>query len=135
MQAFTASVDVAANGHVGVTYYDFRKNTADPTVLLTSYWQVTSRNRGATWQEIPLAGPFDMRTAPVAGGFFLRDYEGLSHAGASFVPFFVMTNSKNPSNRTDVFAAVTPRAGRKSTDGAHRNPRMRAQASGMVAWR
>ena len=41
----------------------------------------------------------------VAGGFFLGDYEGLDHAGRNFVPFFVMTNSGNLANRTDVFAA------------------------------
>jgi hypothetical protein len=106
VQAFTASVDVAEDGKIGVTYYDFRKDNNDPTVLLTNYWQVTSRDGGINWKEIPLAGPFDMRTAPNAGGFFLGDYEGLSHAGAKFLPFFVMTNSGILANPTDVFAAV-----------------------------
>src|SRR5262249_46806520 len=36
-QAFTPSVAVAANGTVGVTYYDFRNNTPAPG-LLTDYW-------------------------------------------------------------------------------------------------
>ena len=34
-QAFTPSVHVRANGTIGVTYYDFRSNTADPATLPT----------------------------------------------------------------------------------------------------
>jgi len=105
-QAFTASVDVAVNGTVGVTYYDFRKDTANPGVLLTDYWQITSRDGGAVWKEKALTQPFDVLTAPNAFGLFLGDYQGLSHVGATFVPFFVMTNSGNLGNPTDVFVAV-----------------------------
>jgi hypothetical protein len=115
VQAFTAAVDVASNGTIGVTYYDFRKDTNDPGVLLTNYWQIRSRDGGATWKEIPLAGPFDMRTAPSAGGFFVGDHQGLSHTGAQFIPFFVKTNSGNVANRTDVFAAVPE----EEDDGEH----------------
>src|SRR5262249_17772295 len=38
-QAFVASVAVAADGTVAVTYYDFRNNTPDPGVP-TDYWVV-----------------------------------------------------------------------------------------------
>jgi hypothetical protein len=113
VQAFTAAVDVAEHGKIGVTYYDFRKDNNDPNVLLTNYWQVTSRDGGASWKEIPLAGPFDMRTAPIAQGFFVGDYQGLGHAGAKFLPFYVATNSENLVNRTDVFAAVRGEDGDK----------------------
>ncbi len=99
-------MDVASNGTIGLTYYDFRKDTNDPSVLLTNYWQITSHDGGARWKEKPLAGPFDMRTAPSAGGFFVGDYQGLNHAGATFIPFFVKTNSGDLANRTDVFAAA-----------------------------
>ncbi|TME97468.1 MAG: hypothetical protein E6I52_19255 [Chloroflexi bacterium] len=51
-----------------------------------------------------------MRTSPIARGFFLGDYEGLAHVDQASLPFFVITNSGNLTNRTDVFAAV-PRAG------------------------
>ncbi|GLU33058.1 hypothetical protein Busp01_29000 [Trinickia caryophylli] len=47
--------------------------------------------------------PFDMKFAPVAGGYFLGDYDGLDTRGTSFLPFFVKTNS-NTTNRTDVVA-------------------------------
>lgn len=104
VQAFTAAVHVA-DDKVGVTYYDLRHDNADRNVLLTDYWLTQSDNEGRTFHEKHVAGPFDMRTAPVARGFFVGDYEGLGNVDEQFVPFFVMTNSGNLNNRTDVFAA------------------------------
>jgi hypothetical protein len=90
-----------------VTYYDLRNNKPDPNTLPTDYWIRYSTNGGATWgAEQHVAGPFDMRTAPYAGGFFTGDYEGLDHFGNTFVPFFVQANSGNTANRTDAFATT-----------------------------
>jgi hypothetical protein len=108
-QAFTPSIAVAADGTVGVTYYDFRNNTATPG-LTTDYWFVHCHpatqdcTDAASWTtETHVAGPFDMETAPNAGGLFVGDYEGLARAGNSFVAFFAMANSGNLANRTDIF--------------------------------
>jgi hypothetical protein len=101
--AFTAAVDVSSDGSIGVTYYDFRSNTPAAGAL-TDYWLAHSHDGGATFSEQHVAGPFDIETAPVSRGFFLGDYEGLTHIGPDFLPFFVMTNSGDTSNRTDVFA-------------------------------
>ena len=50
-----------------------------------------------------------MLTAPFARGFFVGDYEGLAAAGTTFRPLFVLANSGNTANRTDVFAtSVAP---------------------------
>ena len=103
VQAFTPAVAVSADGTVGVTYYDFRNNTAAPGVP-TDAWFVHSHDGGATWAEQHVAGPFDIETAPVARGYFLGDYEGLATSGNDFLAFFVMTNSGNFANRTDVFS-------------------------------
>ncbi|GAC1347710.1 MAG: hypothetical protein NVSMB27_13710 [Ktedonobacteraceae bacterium] len=66
-----------------------------------------STDHGATFgNEAHIAGPFDMLTAPFASGFFVGDYEGLSTSGTSFQPFFVLANSGNISNRTDVFTTT-----------------------------
>jgi hypothetical protein len=46
-----------------------------------------------------------MRTAPNARGFFTGDYEGMT---TELMPFVVLANSGNLSNRTDVFAALAP---------------------------
>ena len=106
VQAFTGSIQVVDNSTVGVTHYDFRNDNADPSVLLTDYWKIVSRDGGKTFSEAHVAGPFDMRTAPIARGFFVGDYEGLGNDGGQLLPFFVMTNSGNQQNRTDVFASV-----------------------------
>jgi hypothetical protein len=107
--AFTPSVNTAADGTIAVTYYDFRNATPDPTNLPTDYWIVqcsTACDDPVNWTESHIAGPFDMKTAPVAGGFFVGDYQGLTSRGSGFLPFFVMTNSGNFNRRTDVFAAL-----------------------------
>jgi hypothetical protein len=107
VDAFTHSVDVSANGTIAVTYYDLRNNTSDPNTLPTDYWIRYSTNGGTTWSaEQHVAGPFDMRTAPDAGGFFTGDYAGLDHAGNTFVPFVVLANTGNTANRTDAFATT-----------------------------
>lgn len=103
--AFTPSVHVRSDGVVGVGYYDFRSNTADPATLPTDYWLARSGDGGTTWTESRVSSPFDLRNAPNAGGLFLGDYQALKSRGAVFVPFFVKTNNGDLNNRTDVFAA------------------------------
>jgi len=106
-QAFTPSVHVAGDGTVGVTYYDFRNNTTDPTTLPTDYFLVrcqpsvtVSCATTADWDhETRLTdASFDMRKAPVARGFFLGDYEGLGSAVNAFVAFFSMPHGADPAS-------------------------------------
>jgi len=107
--AFVPSVNVRADGTIGVAYFDFRANTADRNTLLTDYWLGRSAN-GTVWQETQIAAAFDLAVAPTSTattpeGLFLGDYQGLVSVGTTFVPLFARTNSGNPANRTDVFAA------------------------------
>jgi hypothetical protein len=100
--AFTPSVEVAADGTVSVSYYDFRNNTPAPGAL-TDAFLAHSHDGGATWAENRLTPTsFDIEQAPVAGGYFLGDYEGLTSAGSTFMPFFVQAVSA-PTNPTDAF--------------------------------
>jgi hypothetical protein len=98
-QAFTASVHVADNGDVAVTYYDFRNDATGDAALSTDYWvahchaATSDCSQASGW---PLSDEnrltptsFDMRSAPYAGGYFLGDYEGLDNFGTTFTPFFV----------------------------------------------
>jgi BNR repeat-like domain len=112
-QAFTSSVDVAANGDVAVTYYDFRNDEEGDDALSTDYWIVHSHDGGQTFgDEARLTDEsFDMRKAPYARGYFVGDYEGLDHSGNVFQPFFVQTydvdaivsGNMDSANRTDAF--------------------------------
>jgi hypothetical protein len=100
--AFTPAVHVRADGVIGVTYYDFRNDTADRATLPTDYWIATSTD-AINWTESHLSGPFDLQRAPDAGGLFLGDYQALSSLGNNFLPFFVQTTQTEVGNRTDVF--------------------------------
>jgi BNR repeat-like domain/RTX calcium-binding nonapeptide repeat (4 copies) len=105
-QAFTPSVEVAADGTIGVTYYDFRNNTP-ATPLLTDYFIVhchpttpTACTNPANWtSENRLTDTsFDMRLAPFANGFFTGDYEGLATAGNDFLTLFSQPHGSDPSS-------------------------------------
>lgn len=106
--AFTPSIRVNSAGVVGVSYYDFRDLAPGNTATLpTSHWFTRSVNGGASFgNEQLLGGPFDMKAAPVARGFFIGDYVGLDTVQTNFVPFFTMTNAGNTANPTDIFATT-----------------------------
>jgi hypothetical protein len=106
-QAFTPSVDVAADGKVTVTYYDFRNNTSSPATLDTDHFAVHCHSASedcsnpASWNEETRLTPvsFDIRKAPYARGYFLGDYMGLASAGNDFLSVFGQAFAQNNSNQ------------------------------------
>jgi hypothetical protein len=132
VQAFTPSVAVAASGRIAVAYYDFRFGDPAPPGLWTVRWLAESGDGGATWDEVPAGGPFDLRLAPDAGGYFLGDYAGLAGLADSFVPFFAMSGLAS-GDRADVFALpataaalpLPPRAAREQRVSSPRSLRDR----------
>ena len=88
--AFNQTVQVTENGTVAVLYYDFRNNTAAPG-LPTDVWLTHSIDGGDNWEEQHVTGPFDMKAAPVARGYFLGDYMGLEAIGDDLLAFFATT--------------------------------------------
>jgi len=104
VSAFTAAVDVNRGGAVGVTYYDFRDDTADTATALTDYsirdLDRRRRDMGRPSQRVTPA-PFDMKKAPVARASFTGDYEGLDHGGDTFKIFFVQTHNTDTGNQPD----------------------------------
>jgi hypothetical protein len=98
-------VDVADDGTVTVTYYDFRNNTSDTSTLPTNYW-ANHCHPGSedcsdpdSWdEETPIAGPFDITLAPFARGWFLGDYMGLTPDGNDLGSLFGSTDGSGPSS-------------------------------------
>jgi hypothetical protein len=98
-------VRVSDDGTVTVTYYDFRNNTPDPS-LLTDAFAIHCHAASvdcsdpATWgDEVQLTDEsFDMRQAPFANGFFVGDYVGLDTDGTSQFPFWSMPHDGDPSS-------------------------------------
>jgi hypothetical protein len=113
-QAFVPNISVAADGTVGVTYYDFRNNDANPGVP-TDYWIVhchTDCSDASNWgDETRLTtASFDIEQAPAARGpfgYFLGEYQGLATIGNRFLSIFIQVNNSNPTNRTDVVGTTS----------------------------
>ena len=108
--AFIPMIAVSREGRVGVTYYDTRNNTADPSTVLADVWLVTCSvdcTRPAAWTEHHVAGSFDVLRAPATGlGLMLGDYTGLVGGPfGGFVAVFDRTNA-DANNPQDVVAAI-----------------------------
>ncbi len=109
-QAFTPTVRVAQDGTIAVSYYDFR-NYPGSGPLATDHWIVhchpltsASCTSSAEWiYESHVAGPFDMRQAPISRGYFLGDYMAMPAVGTSFKPVFV---ESGPPGQSNVFSAT-----------------------------
>ena len=110
-QAFVPSVAVTGQGRVGVTYYDLTSDSVTSRALRTDYWFSKSDDRGATWSQRQRVNshPFDLRTAPYNGGFFLGEYQGLAGTATKFVTTATFTNDRDLLNRTDIQAGQLPR--------------------------
>lgn len=118
VQAFLPNVHVRGDGTIGVTYYDLRGNTPEPSIL-ADVWLVQSAD-GVTWTETHVAGPTDYATAPVARGYFLGDYTGLTSSGTTFVPVYALATGGGADDRTDVFATLATRIASAKAPGAGR---------------
>jgi hypothetical protein len=110
-QAFYPTIAVAANGTIGVTYYDFRFNTPDPGVP-TDCWLVqchpspgTPATAPANWgNEVRLtSASFNLEALPfVIDGLWFGDYLGLAPAGGGgFISAFAAVD---PNNTMSIFA-------------------------------
>ncbi len=105
-QAFFPSIAVAADGTIGVSYYDFRFNDPNPG-LPTDRWLVLCHpssakpaTNAANWgSEVRLTDSSFNIEAVVAkvfkDRFFLGDYFGLATAGNDFVSVFIQPDHDN----------------------------------------
>lgn len=114
LPTFTPTVAVNnVNGQetIAVSYYDFRNLTAGQTTNLpTDYFVSYSTNGGASFGNEQRLTPtsFDSRTAPVARGFFLGDYEALQPSGSGFEAVFVKTNCNSTDASGQSYAPGDP---------------------------
>lgn len=117
VQAFTPQLAVASDGTIGVTYYNFQNATSAQSGLTDEYIvhclpaAATDCTHASSWAaggetRLSTTGSFDMTTAPNAGGFFVGDYEGLTHSGKIFDPFFIMAKPIAVHEPTDPFAST-----------------------------
>jgi hypothetical protein len=101
--AFTPAIAVDNRGVVGISYYDISRSLkrVPLDVLPTDSWFTQSEGSSLNFSKRQhLFGPFNIKAAPDAGGFFTGDYEGLTTSGQDdqgFLPFFGVTNCSDTS--------------------------------------
>jgi hypothetical protein len=105
--AFLPSIAVDAHGMVGVTWYDLRNDRPGDTALTADAWFASSRDRGTTWRQKHVAGPFNIRDLPSSGnGHQLGEYEGLAAIrGRGFAAIFTAPSPLAKDGPTDIFFA------------------------------
>lgn len=101
--AFTSTIHVRADGVIGVSYYDFSA-TRTTTSTLPIIYKLAQSKDGVHWSGSEINAPFDLRKAPVAGGYFLGDYQGLSSNGNAFSALYGRTTMGNSA--TDITEIV-----------------------------
>jgi hypothetical protein len=106
-QPFIPAVAVAGDGTVGVSWYEVggpSSPRATPVPLGTLVRFAWSADRGATWHTIDVAGPFDLRLAPLsAEGDFVGDYDGLVGLPTGFGALYALAGPLSLVGPTDVF--------------------------------
>ena len=126
-QALLPAVSVRADGLIGVLYYDMRNDTPDPATLLVDAWLATSAD-GVDLDRAPRRGSIRSQRRPDSRGRTVhRRLPGLASTDGEFVPFFAHTNG-DPSNRTDIFAAVFRSIGPAAAAAAKARYAVRAAA-------
>lgn len=115
-QAFDPAVAAERDGTVGLLWYDFRNDRPGDSRLTADVWFAHSHNRGASFAQTHLAGPFDMRGAPRAGApAVLGDYHALAAMPHGFGATFAQAKPRAKDGPSDVFFARV-RLGRNCRD-------------------
>jgi hypothetical protein len=96
-QSFNHAVSVGNDGELAVLYYDDARNDATPGIPTDVYLRHSS-DGGANWSAPQLLASFDLSKAPVARGYFVGDYQGLTAIGSSdLLAFFGVTSDQEDS--------------------------------------
>jgi hypothetical protein len=104
--AFEPSIAVDSTGTVGVTWYDLRNDRPGDAALTADFWFAHSGDRGGSWRQTHVAGPTDLRTAPLPSHGFVGEYQGLAGLrGHGFAAVFTMAAPLAKDGPTDIFFA------------------------------
>src|SRR5215469_5192803 len=113
-QAFVPQIHVAADGTIGLLYYDVENATAAQPGLTDAFIShchsaSSDCSNPANWASggetrLSTSGSFDYTTAPNAGGLFLGDYDGLTASGTTFNALFAMSRPIATAGRSETFS-------------------------------
>jgi hypothetical protein len=101
-------LSVAPDGTVGAAFYDHRNAPSGTNPLATTdYWFRYSTDRGGSWTEWHVAGPFDQSSVPEGG--FIGDYQGLSSMPGGLALAYVLATPLAATPPTDVYFSTATR--------------------------
>jgi hypothetical protein len=103
--AFEPAVAVDAHGTVGVTWYDLRSDRPGDAALSADVWFAHSGDRGRSWRQVHVAGPTDLRSAPLPAHNFVGEYQGLAPLRRGFAAVFTLAAPQARNGPTDIFFA------------------------------
>jgi hypothetical protein len=105
--AFEPAIAVDAHGTVGVTWYDLRNDRPGDDALSADVWFANSQDRGRSWRQTHVAGPTNLRTAPLPAHNFVGEYQGLAGLprGRGFAAAFTLAAPQAKDGPTDIFFA------------------------------
>ena len=105
--AFEPAIAVDAHGTVGVTWYDLRNDRPGDGALSADVWFAHSQDRGRSWRQTHVAGPTDLRTAPLPVHNYIGEYQGLAGMprGRGFAAIFTLAAPQAKNGPTDIFFA------------------------------
>jgi hypothetical protein len=115
--AFEPAIAVNKHGIVGVTWYDLRNDRPGDNALTADVWFAHSHNRGESWRQTHVAGPTDLRTAPLPEHNYVGEYQGLAGLRRGFAAAFTLPAPQAKDGPTDIFfARIGPGGGDDKDD-------------------
>jgi hypothetical protein len=103
--AFEPAIAVDKRGTVGVIWYDLRNDRPGDAALTADVWFAHSHNRGTSWRQTHVAGPTDLRTAPLPQHNYVGEYQGLAGLRRGFAAAFTLPAPQAKDGPTDIFFA------------------------------
>lgn len=104
--AFEPAIAVNRHGTVGVIWYDLRNDVPGDAALDADVWFAHSNDHGRTRQQVHVAGPTDLRTAPLPGHNYVGKYQGLTALGdRDFAASLTLASPYAKDGPTDIFFA------------------------------
>jgi hypothetical protein len=113
VRAFAFEPVIAVDGHgtVGLTWYDLRNDRPGDGATSADVWFAHSDDRGASWRQIHVAGPTDIRTGAAAEQNRFGEYQGLAGLRRGFAAAFGLARPQAETGATDIFFAEIRRRG------------------------
>jgi hypothetical protein len=103
--AFESAIALDKNGTVGVIWYDLRNDVPGDAALTADVWLAHSHDRGMSWRQTHVAGPTDLRTAPLPAHNYVGEYQGLAGLRTGFAASFTLPAPQAQDGPTDIFFA------------------------------